>query len=74
MVKRLDRRKRSSTPSVTISLKPPCLSIEEMEHRLEASRMQLLHPEPSDCPGTVCQCDGQDCMGVCEAYCLIHYV
>jgi len=74
MVRNSDRRNRSSAPSVMIPLKRPCLSVEELERRLEASRIHLLHSEPCDCLGAWCQCDGQDCVGVCETHCLIHYV
>lgn len=73
MVTERDPRKRFLAPFEIFSLKPPCLSVEELEQRLEASLMHLLHPEPCDCLGALCQCDGQDCIGVCEAHCLIHY-
>ncbi len=66
-------QKQAPAPSVMVSLKQPCLSVEELERRLEASRLYLLHPDPCDCLGALCQCDGQDCIGVCEAHCLVHY-
>lgn len=85
----IDRNaKRACPPSEGIlSLRTSCLSIEELERRLEcvplcAPRITLersdpagrFEPEPCGCLGVLCQCDGQDCGGVCELHCLIHYV
>lgn len=69
-----------------LSLRTSCLSIEELEERLEcvplcapsiplykrdpAARFET---EPCGCLGMLCQCDGQDCAGVCDLHCLIHY-
>ena len=64
----------SSVPSVRISVTSPCLSVEELEQRLETSLLRMMHAEPCNCLGALCQCDGHDCVGVCETYCLIHYV
>ncbi len=66
--------KESSVSCMMISLKPPCLSVEELEQRLEIALLHMIHSEPCNCLGALCQCDGQDCIGVCETHCLIHYV
>ena len=29
--------------------------------------------EPCACQGTLCQCDGQDCVGMCELHCIVDY-
>ena len=74
MVTERDTRGESSVPLVRVSVRSPCLSVEELEQRLETSLARMIHPEPCNCLGALCQCDGQDCAGVCETYCLIHYV
>lgn len=57
-----------------VSLRRHGLSLEELERRLESSLAGGPAPNPSDGPGAPCQCDGQDCLAVCESHCLIHYV
>ena len=66
-------RIRFSVPCGMISLTRPRLSIEELEERLETSRLPVIQAEPCDCLGALCHCDGQECVGVCPSYCLIHY-
>jgi len=66
--------RESPVSFVRISGGSPCLSVEELERRLETSLAQIMHAEPCNCPDALCQCDGLDCLGVCETYCLIHYV
>jgi hypothetical protein len=66
--------RKSSVPFVRISVSSPFLSVEELEQRLETSLARIVHAEPCNCLGALCHCDGQDCVGVCETYCLIHYV
>lgn len=66
--------RESPVPFVRISAGSPCLSVEELEQRLETSVTRMMHAEPCNCLGALCQCDGQDCVGVCETNCLIHYV
>ena len=65
---------RSSLPYKLISLKRPWFSVDELEERLESSVMNMIHSEPCPCLGALCHCDGQECIGVCESYCLINYV
>ena len=74
MVTEGDAHKKSSAPFVTITAKYPHFSVEELEQRLETTLLRIIHAEPCNCLGALCQCDGQDCVGVCETYCLIHYV
>ena len=74
MVTEGDVHKESSATFVTISTKSPWLSVEELEQRLETTLLKTIHAEPCNCLGVLCHCDGQDCAGVCETYCLIHYV
>ena len=74
MVTEKNAHNESSPPYVKISLQQPSLSLEELEQRLETSLIHMIHSEPCGCLGALCLCDGQDCIGVCESYCLIHYV
>ena len=67
------RRKSFSVPCKMISLTRPRLSLEELEQRLETSWVPVVHGEPCDCLGALCHCDGQECIGVCPSYCLLHY-
>ena len=69
-----ESQRESSVPFVRISARSPCLSVEELEQRLETSIARMIHAEPCNCLGALCHCDGQDCVGVCEVHCLIHYV
>jgi hypothetical protein len=86
MVTKRGPKEQSTKASLIMSLKPSCLSIEELEHRLETA---LLRPgrapseivealrfnwESCGCLDILCLCDGQDCVGVCESHCLIHYL
>jgi hypothetical protein len=64
----------SSTSCVPVSSHPALLPVEELEERLEIALMQMIHSDPCNCLGALCQCDGQDCVEVCATYCLIHYV
>jgi hypothetical protein len=73
-VTRRDARRQSSIPHKLTSLKRPCLSVDELERRLATSVMHMIHAEPCACLGALCHCDGQECIGVCESYCLINYV
>jgi hypothetical protein len=73
-VKQGGARKESSAPLVMISEAFPYLSLEELEQRLESCLVQLVRTGPCNCLGELCQCDGQDCAGVCANYCLIHYL
>jgi hypothetical protein len=70
-------------PSIN-SLRTPVSWMEELEPRLEAAFIQSLNAgaflaqtspgEPCGCLGTLCLCDGQNCAGVCDSHCLVHYV
>jgi hypothetical protein len=89
MVTKGGKEGRPSTPPDGMPLKPSCpsLSIDELERRLE---MAALHGgwhareqthgaidmdgEDCGCLGVLCHCDGQDCVGVCEAHCIINYL
>jgi len=86
-VTRRAAKERCTMSAVLMSLKAPCLSIEELEQRLETALLRLSWAaserrdpavradlEPCSCLGLLCLCDGQDCAGVCASYCLIHYV
>ena len=81
------RSEQCSLPYPITSLKPSCLSIEELEQRLETALMPAdwapsekgdpnvrVNPESCGCLGLLCLCDGQDCVRVCESHCLIHYI
>jgi len=60
--------------------------LRELEERLETSFIRFdlsgwlsgplsaAEDEPCGCVGTLCNCDGQDCLGVCAAHCLLNYV
>ena len=87
MVTKRDAKEQCSTSSAIMSLNPPCLSIEELEHRLETALLRpgwapseqgdpavRINSESCGCLGMLCLCDGQDCVGVCESHCLIHYL
>jgi hypothetical protein len=80
-------KERYSMSAAKMSLAPPCLSIEELEQRLEAALLRSgwaasekgdpavrACSESCGCLGILCLCDGQDCAGVCATHCLIHYV
>ena len=88
-MKKRDKEERPPTSSGMTPLKPsrPSLSIDELERRLEmaASRGGWLAPEqthsaintdggPCGCLGVLCHCDGQDCVGICEAHCVVNYL
>jgi hypothetical protein len=65
--------KRPRAPLLAVPLKPGCLSLEELERRLESSLAGAMAPASCECLGVLCQCDGQDCIAVCESHCLIDY-
>jgi len=86
-VTKRDGKERCSMSAAIMSLIPPCLSIEELEQRLEITLLRSgwaasekggpalrADSEASSCLGLLCLCDGQDCAGVCATHCLIHYV
>lgn len=63
------------------------VTIEELERRLESAPLQMGHllrqgaprvpgsgAGPCGCLGTLCMCDGHDCLEVCDVHCLVHYV
>jgi hypothetical protein len=82
-----DAKRARPRSEAILSLRTSCLSIEELEHRLESVPLRAppialersdpsgrFEPEPCGCLGVLCQCDGRDCGGVCDLHCLIHYV
>jgi hypothetical protein len=86
MVTKRGPKNHCSSSSVILSLKPSCLSIEELEQRLETTLLRpgwaasqkgeavRVNSESCGCLDNLCLCDGQDCVGVCESHCLIHYL
>jgi hypothetical protein len=87
MVTEQSSRWDGTGPVEMLTLSDVVPSMEALEQRLE---FVLLHdlvdeqiidashiktsPDGCGCLGTLCQCDGQDCLGICETHCLIHYV
>ncbi len=72
----MTRRSPKKAPAVRleqISLNPSLLSVEELEHRMETALIHGSHSAVCNCLGTLCQCDGWDCVEVCASHCLIHY-
>ena len=82
------QKEERSVLSAVEPLKPTCppLSIDELERRMEMTvlRAGWLSPAsahtvtardgaPCTCLGVLCDCDGQDCAGICESHCLINY-
>jgi hypothetical protein len=87
MVTKRGTRDKCSTSYEIMSLRPSCLSIEELEQRLKTTQLRpgwaasekgdlavRVNSESCGCLGMLCLCDGQDCVVVCESHCLIHYV
>lgn len=74
MVTKRGPRSRLPVPSGMIALKSFSFSIEELERRLETALLHTVYHGSCDCLGTLCQCDGEHCTGICESHCLIHYV
>lgn len=73
---------RKSPERVTV--RPPGPVLETLEERLEAGLVLLQMPgDPTasghgpgalcGCLGTLCHCDGLDCVGICERHCVLDY-
>ena len=84
-----EREEEESTSSTVKSLNPSwqLQSIDELERRLETTPFRggwlstdeahVAHDPEGElcaCLGILCHCDGQDCIGICEAHCVIHYL
>ncbi len=73
MVTKRRAQRPLSLPCKTVPLSLPRLSVEELEYRLETVEAHMVYRDPSVWPDELCQCDGQECIGVCPSYCLIRY-
>jgi len=80
------KREESSRPEMK-HLTSENMDMDELEERIETSLIPFpeagacgrLFPAQScselcGCLSTLCQCDGHDCVGVCDVHCIIHYV
>ena len=87
MVRKRNANVQGAGLPAVLSLRASCLSIEALEQRLEfavprwgwiATQGEDPTPDvssgPCGCLGRLCQCDGQDCIAICDSHCLIHYV
>jgi hypothetical protein len=70
-----------------LSLRASCSPIEALEQRIELTVPRWgwfttqgddptldVSSGPCGCLGRLCQCDGQDCIAICDSHCMIHYV
>jgi hypothetical protein len=87
VVKKKSQETREGTQRDLLPIRSSHLCMEALEKRLEASFLlpktlspamgcSLLFADPEEtcgCLGTLCQCDGQDCTGVCGLHCIVDY-
>ena len=74
-------------PQDRIPIRTPVPFLEALETRLEAGFLMPNFPHASSghpvvpscdedtcgCRGTLCNCDGHDCVGICDLHCVLDY-